>query len=140
LHSEFSVDQALFLDFEKHYKLKTEEHTVNFVRDLDLMLEAKDQSWLGTEARQTLWHKLDVDCASGPMTFEQMDDSAPSVSFDECDFRLSIGPFCRILEIVDSVCTPRIRQLRNKITEARRDAYAESNWDKHAFLMQVLGF
>lgn len=140
LLSEFSVDQALFLDFEKHYKLKDEDHTINFVRDLDQMLEAKDQSWLGTEARQNLWHKLDVDCSSGPITFEQMDESASSVSFDECDFRLAIGPFCRILEIVDSVCTPRIRHLRNKITEARRDAYAESNWDKHAFLMQVLGF
>ena len=60
----------------------------------------------------------------------------------DCDvsFRLSIAPFCRILELVDLVCTPRLRTLRKRIITARRDAFEASDWDKHAYLIQVLGY
>ena len=38
------------------------------------------------------------------------------------------------------VCAPRIRHLRQRIIRARHEAYKESNWDKHAYLIQVLGY
>ena len=53
---------------------------------------------------------------------------------------MAIGPFCRILELLDSVCTPRLRHLRNRIISVRREAFKESEWQKHAHYMQVLGF
>ena len=55
LHSEFSIDLNLFLDFESRYRLTEEEHTIEFDQELNKMLEAPDQSWLGTEARLDLW-------------------------------------------------------------------------------------
>ena len=51
LYNEFSVDLALFLHFEKHFKLRQDEQTIEFVADLDKMIEAKEQSWFGTAAR-----------------------------------------------------------------------------------------
>jgi len=43
LMSEFGVEQLwLMLDFEKHFKLREEEHSVSFVNDLNQMLEGKE--------------------------------------------------------------------------------------------------
>ncbi len=67
MHSEFSIDLSLFLDFENRYRLTDEKHTVEFEQELNKMLEAPDQSWLGTEARLDLWRKIDVNCVIGPI-------------------------------------------------------------------------
>lgn len=41
--AEFGVERMSFmLDFERHFKLREEEHTINFVSELSQMLEGKD--------------------------------------------------------------------------------------------------
>ena len=44
------------------------------------------------------------------------------------------------MELVDSVYQPRLFELRQRIIEARREAYKEQDWDKHAHFIQVSGF
>lgn len=34
------------------------------------MIEGKDQCWLGTAARLTLWQEIDVECCIGPIFFD----------------------------------------------------------------------
>jgi len=55
-------------------------------------------------------------------------------------FRVAIGPFCRIMELIDLVCAPRLRKLRQRLIEARREAFEASEWDKHAYIIQVLSY
>jgi len=88
-------------------------------------------------ARIELWEKLERDCFVGPLLYEQLGGTS-GVSFNSCNYRLAIGPFCRILELVDRVCTPRLHVLRQRIIEARREAYKEACWEKHHYFMQVL--
>ena len=42
MHAEFSVDLNLFLEFERHYKLTGEQETIDFVQELDQMLEGPE--------------------------------------------------------------------------------------------------
>ena len=77
--------------------MREDEHSKEFEQELDKMLEAPDQSWFGTEARLDLWRKLDVECRVGPIQFEQMSESQGVINFDECDFRIGLDPFCRML-------------------------------------------
>ena len=46
---------------------------------------------------------------------------------------------CRILELLDSVCTPRLRHLRQRLISARREAFQANDWDKHAQMLQIIG-
>lgn len=73
----------------------------------------------------TLWRKLEEAYVIGPILFQEIksEDDKPEVSFEDCQFRVAIGPFCRILELIDLVCTPRLRVLRQRIVEARREAF-----------------
>ena len=57
---------------------------------------------------------------------------------DDLKYRLAIGPMCHILELLDKVCTPRLRHLRQKIICVRRAAFKESDWDKHALYLQMM--
>ena len=138
LHNDFSVDLNIFLGIERHYKLKEDDSTIQFENELNEMIEGKDQSWLGNEIRLKLWREIDDACVIGPILYEQISDE--NVSPDDCKYRIAIGPFCRILELLDTVCTPRLRQLRQRITEARRETFIEANWERHANFLHVIGF
>ena len=37
----------IFLDIEKHYKLREEQATIDFENELTNMLDKQDQCWLG---------------------------------------------------------------------------------------------
>ena len=133
LFNEFSVDLRLFLHFEKHFKLREEESTVDFVKELDLMIEAKEQSFFGTEARLTLWEKV---AELGPIMYESY---TPENSSDR-KYRLHISSVCHILELIDSICTPRLKVLRQRLLETRREAFSQEDWEKHSMCIQTLSF
>ena len=97
------------------------------------MLEAKDQSWLGTAARLALWCEIDEKGTVGPVLYDEYPD-------EESKYRVQIGTLCRVLELLDRVCTPRLRELRQRLIEARREAYVAADWDKHAMCIQKLSF
>lgn len=42
IFADFSVDMELFLNFEKHYELSKEQHSIEFEQELDKMIEGKD--------------------------------------------------------------------------------------------------
>ena len=79
---EFGVELNQLLELERRLKLREEEHSIKFVDELDEMIEAKDQSWLGTKARLTLWQSIERDFAIGPILYEQHSDSK-EVTSDE---------------------------------------------------------
>lgn len=98
------------------------------------MIEGKEQSWLGTAARLRLWEMLERELFVGHVNYINHSESE-TVSFDDCTYILTIGPFCRIMELLDLVCSPRLRVLRRRIIKARQDAFRVSDWEKHAFLI-----
>lgn len=96
---------------------------------------------MGTAAREALWRKLCQQHVIGPVFYDLCDDPSEggTYSVDDLKYRLSIGALCRILELLDQVCSPRLRQLRHRIICARREAFKANDWDKHAYFLQLLG-
>ena len=93
-----------------------------------------------------MWRSLCEKYVVGPILYdhyvpEEIKDKKKdeaSYSFEDLKYRLAIGPMCHILELLDKVCTPRLRQLRQRIIGVRRAAYKDNDWDKHALYLQMM--
>ena len=51
-----------------------------------------------------------------------------------------IGTFFHILELLDQVCTPRLRLLRQRLLKFRKESFAANDWEKHSRCIQMLSF
>ena len=109
LISEFSVPHWLFLDIEKHFKIREEEATIDFEKELQAMLDKEDQCWFGTEARLELWKQLHAGVEIGPVLYQTHPESKPG---EEEKYILSINTVCRILSLTGRASDKRIRQVQ----------------------------
>ena len=101
LKSEFSVPMRLFLQIEKHFRIREEQATIDFEKELQEMLDREDQCWLGTEARYELWKQIEGGVELGPVLYNKKSG--------EDKYILSINTVCRILTLTGRSSDKRIR-------------------------------
>ena len=119
LKAEFSVPIDLFLDIEKHFKIRQEQATIDFENELTDMIDKQDQSWLGLEARLQIWKRVDSCLEIGPVMFFSKGEKAVS----ENQYLLHYNTLARIFVLTYEASSSRCRHLQQKLVQGRLAAF-----------------